>query len=103
MDNIDKIYNPDHVATVLESGTENFEHWNCLVRENSIMYGSVPKLTQAPTLLYCAENDEMIPPVPYAHAYQALRETGVEIEYNLSWGRSLPRHSVVASRNLPLA
>ena len=34
MDSIDKIYNPDHVTAVLESGTESIEHWNCLVREN---------------------------------------------------------------------
>ena len=50
------------------------------------MYSSVPKLTQVPTLLYYAENDEMIPPTPYAHAYQALCETDVPIEYNICSG-----------------
>ncbi|MBT6436200.1 MAG: hypothetical protein HOK28_24135 [Deltaproteobacteria bacterium] len=86
MDSIDKIYNPDHVAAILDSGTSSIEHWNCLVRENSILYSSIPTVKKAPTLLYYAENDAMIPPGPYAHAYQAMCDNGVPVEYNICTG-----------------
>jgi len=86
LDSIEKIYNPDHVTTIQTSGTESIEHWNCMTRENSIIYSSVPKLRDTPTLLYYAENDPMIPPETYQDSFVSFCETNRLVEYNICAG-----------------
>lgn len=86
LDTVEKIYSAEHIAMVTQSGTTTTEHWECMVRENSIMYSSIPKLRNTPAILFYGELDVMIPPQTYEHGLGALCESGDPVHYNICTG-----------------
>ena len=78
---IEKIYNPSHITDVIANGIESMESLNCLTRENSIMYSSIPKLSNTPMMIVYGEEDALIPPQVFEYGFSALCESGHNAEY----------------------